>query len=95
MSNPQDSDFVEHPVAVAFAATLERLDRAIEAAGMMIFSRIDHAAGAQAAGLDMPPTVVLVYGNPSGGTPIMLSTPQAALDLPLRVLVRKGKTDAP
>ena len=56
MSNPQDSDFVEHPGAVAFAATLERLDRAIEAAGMMIFSRIDHAAGAQAAGLDMPPT---------------------------------------
>ena len=89
MSNPQDSDFVEHLSAVAFAPTLERLDRAIEAAGMTIFSRIDHAAGAREAGLDMPPTVVLVYGNPRGGTPIMLSTPQAALDLPLRVLVRE------
>jgi len=37
----------------------------------------------------MPPTVVMLYGNPKGGTPIMLAAPQAALDLPLRVLVRE------
>ena len=89
MTNPQDSDFVEYLSAVAFAPTLERLDSAIKAAGMIIFSRIDHAAGAHEAGLVMPPTVVLIYGSPKGGTPIMLSTPQAALDLPLRVLVRE------
>ena len=50
---------------------------------------IDHAAGAQEAGMVMPPTVVLVYGNPKGGTPIMLAEPRSALDLPLRVLVRE------
>jgi uncharacterized protein (DUF302 family) len=39
--------------------------------------------------MTMPPTVVLIYGNPKGGTPIMLASPLAALDLPLRVLVRE------
>jgi uncharacterized protein (DUF302 family) len=89
MSNQQESDFVEHVSSVAFAPTLERLSKAIAAAGMIIFSRIDHAAGAREAGLDMPPTIVLSYGNPKSGTPIMLSAPRAALDLPLRVLMRE------
>jgi len=56
---------------------------------MTVFARIDHAAGAKEAGMTMPPTVVLLYGNPRGGTPIMLASPLAALDLPLRVLVRE------
>ena len=56
---------------------------------MTIFARVDHAAGARTAGLAMPPTIVLLYGNPKGGTPLMLAAPQAALDLPLRVLVRE------
>ncbi len=82
-------DPVEHASAVGFAPTLERLVRAIEAAGMTIFATIDHAAGAQQVGMTMPPTTVLVYGNPKGGTPIMLAAPATALDLPLRVLVRE------
>ena len=56
---------------------------------MTLFARIDHAAGARDAGLEMPPTVVLIYGNAKGGTPIMLAAPDVALDLPLRVLVRE------
>ncbi|WP_428390423.1 DUF302 domain-containing protein [Lichenicoccus sp.] len=79
---------VEHPSPVAFDATLDRLTKAIERAGLTIFARIDHAAGARHANLTMPPTVVLIYGHAKGGTPIMLAAPQAALDLPLRVLVR-------
>ena len=39
--------------------------------------------------MEMPPTVVLIYGNAKGGTPIMLAAPDVALDLPLRVLVRE------
>jgi uncharacterized protein (DUF302 family) len=72
-----------------FAEALGRLVQAITGAQMTIFARIDHAAGARAAGLSMPETTVLLYGNPKGGTPIMLAAPQAALDLPLRVLVRE------
>jgi uncharacterized protein (DUF302 family) len=75
--------------AVPFEATLERLVKAIEDAGMTVFARIDHAAGARDAGMEMPPTVVLIYGNAKGGTPIMLAAPAVALDLPLRVLVRE------
>ena len=81
---------VEHLSPVGFDATIDRLTKAIEDAGLTIFARIDHAAGARNANLTMPPTVVLIYGHAKGGTPIMLAAPQAALDLPLRVLVREG-----
>ena len=84
-----DSTLVEQPSAWPFASTLDRLTTAIEGAGLKVFGRIDHAAGAKEAGLTMPPTVVLLYGSPKGGTPIMLVAPAAALDLPLRVLVRE------
>jgi len=62
---------------------------------MTLFARIDHAANARTVGATMPPTTVLIYGNAKGGTAIMLATPQAGIDLPLRVLVREaadGKT---
>jgi uncharacterized protein (DUF302 family) len=79
----------EHTSSLAFGPTLDRLITTIEKAGMTVFAQIDHTAGAKEAGLEMPPTTVLIYGNPRGGTPIMLASPQAALDLPLRVLVRE------
>ena len=47
--------------------------------------------GAQSVGLALPPTMVLIYGNPKGGTAIMQAAPQTALDLPLRVLVREAE----
>lgn len=80
------TEYVSH---LAFEPTLERLEQRIEKAGMSVFARIDHAAGAREFGMEMPPTVVLLYGSPRGGTPIMQEVPQAALDLPLRVLVRQ------
>jgi uncharacterized protein (DUF302 family) len=89
MSDSANSGPVELVSAVSFASTLDRLLQAIERAGMNLFATIDHAAGARNIGLVMPPTVVLIYGHARGGTPIMLATPQAALDLPLRVLVRE------
>ena len=73
-------NFIEQTSPFAFAATLDRLSAAITAAGMTIFAQIDHAAGAQSVGLSMPPTTVLIYGNPRGGTPVMLALPAAALD---------------
>lgn len=80
---------VEHQSPLPFAATLDALVAAIEHHRMAVFARIDHAAGAREAGMTMPPTTVLFYGNPKGGTPIMQAVPRAALDLPLRVLVRE------
>jgi len=82
----------EHPSSFGFHATVDRLTAAIAKAGMTVFARIDHAAGARSVGMDMPPAEVLIYGNPKGGTPIMLAAPLTALDLPLRVLVREDPT---
>ena len=81
---------VERESSQSVAATLERVVAAIEAAGLRVFARIDHAAAAREFGLLMPPTTVVIYGNPVGGTPVMLAAPEAALDLPLHVLVREG-----
>jgi uncharacterized protein (DUF302 family) len=81
------SDPVQIASTFTFEETVSRLVRAIETAGMTTFAQIDHAAGARAAGLEMPSAMVLIYGHARGGTPIMVSTPVAALDLPLRVLI--------
>lgn len=87
----EHDDLVELESGETFAVTLKRVEDAIAAHGMTIFCKVDHAAGARDAGLSMPPTVVFLYGNPKGGTPMMLAAPHAALDLPLRVLVREDK----
>ena len=71
-----------------FATTVRRLDDELAARGVPVFARIDHTANAVAAGLSMPPAVVVVFGNPRAGTPLMLRAPDLALDLPLRILVR-------
>ena len=68
--------------------TVERIIGAIKSAGLIVLAQLDHARGAKSVGLAMPPTLVIVYGHPNGGTPVMLAHPGAALDLPLRVLVR-------
>jgi uncharacterized protein (DUF302 family) len=81
--------YVEHKSSVGFQPTVDRLVAAIEKAGMSVFAAIDHAGGAKAVGMSMPPTIVLIYGQARGGTPVMQANPAAALDLPLRVLIRE------
>jgi uncharacterized protein (DUF302 family) len=80
---------VEQASPLPFGQTVTRLTKAIESHGLTVFAVIDHAANAQAVDMTMPPATVLIYGSPRGGTPIMQATPMAALDLPLRVLVRQ------
>jgi len=77
------------------AATLAKLDAAIKAGGMKVFTHIDHAAAAKEAGLTMPPATVVIFGNPKAGTPNFLKKPTLAIDLPLKILVWQdaaGKT---
>jgi uncharacterized protein (DUF302 family) len=88
-SNEQYGAFVEHVSTEPFASTLQCIEQAIRRADLTIFARIDHAEAARSIGLAMPATTVLIYGNPRGGTPVMLAAPRAALDLPLRVLIRE------
>lgn len=70
-----------------FAATFENLESIVKSKGMLIFAKVDFSGDAQRAGLTMAPTQILIFGNPKGGTPVMVAAPSAALDLPLKVLV--------
>ena len=69
-----------------FATTLERLTAALEAKGVRVFARIDHAAGAASVGLALRPATLVIFGNPAG-TPLMQAAQTVGIDLPLKALV--------
>ncbi|WP_200305207.1 DUF302 domain-containing protein [Paracraurococcus ruber] len=75
--------------AYPFADTLQKLRSALEGKGFTIFAVIDQREAARSAGLDMPPTTLVIYGNPMGGTPLMLAAPDFGIELPLKLLVRE------
>jgi len=66
--------------------TIDRLQALLEAKGIKVFLRLDQAAEARAAGLNMPATELLVFGDPRAGTPLMVKHPSVALDLPVKAL---------
>ncbi len=66
--------------------TLDRVDALLQSKGIKIFVRVDHSREAEKVGLKMPPTQLLIFGNPKGGTPVMLAALTAAIDLPLKAL---------
>ena len=72
--------------------TVTRLQTLLQQKGIKLFALIDHSGEAAAAGLEMHPTKVLIFGNPRGGTPLMVAAPSTALDLPLKILVAKSAT---
>jgi uncharacterized protein (DUF302 family) len=55
--------------------------------GITLFVVIDHSGEAEAVGMKMPDTKLVIFGNPKGGTPLMLASPSVAIDLPLKLLV--------
>jgi len=71
--------------------TIDRIEKAVTAKGMKIFARIDHGGEAKNVGLDMRPTVLLIFGNPKGGTALMVARPTAAIDLPMKALAWEDK----
>jgi uncharacterized protein (DUF302 family) len=74
--------------------TVDRLKGIVQSKGLMLFALVDHSGEAERVGMKMPPTKLLIFGSPKGGTPLMLAAPSVALDLPLKILVwqaRDGK----
>jgi uncharacterized protein (DUF302 family) len=69
--------------------TVEKLKGILQAKGIALFALVDHSGEAQKVGMKMPPTKLLIFGNPKGGTPLMLAAPTVAIDLPLKILVRE------
>jgi uncharacterized protein (DUF302 family) len=69
------------------AGTVSRLTDLISAQGLRLFGVIDQRAAAREAGLDLHDTVLVIFGSPAAGTPVMAAVPLSALDLPLKVLI--------
>jgi len=67
--------------------TVEKIKTLLQSKGIKLFAVIDHSGEAEAIGIKMPPTKLLIFGNPKGGTPLMLASPTVAIDLPLKLLV--------
>jgi uncharacterized protein (DUF302 family) len=66
--------------------TIDRLTEVVKRAGLLVFARIHHAAGARDVGASLRPTELLVFGNPRGGTPLMQDRQLAGIDLPVKAL---------
>lgn len=66
-----------------------RLREGLKTRGLTLFTVIDHTRGAVDAGLELPPTRTVIFGNPKVGTPLMQCQGSAALDLPQKMLIRR------
>ncbi|MGD1024716.1 MAG: DUF302 domain-containing protein [Candidatus Sulfotelmatobacter sp.] len=78
---------VDAPSNHSVDETVARLKNILQSKGITLFALIDHSGEAKKVGMQMPPTKLLIFGNPKGGTPLMLAAPSVAIDLPLKILV--------
>jgi len=83
---PSVEGSVSRPSPFSVEETLERLKAVIGSHNLTLFAQIDHSDLARRVGLTMQEAHVLIFGNPKGGTPLMIASPLLALDLPLKVL---------
>jgi uncharacterized protein (DUF302 family) len=81
------SGIVDVPSNHSVDETVERLKVILQSKGITLFALIDHSGEAAKVGMKMPPTKLLILGNPKAGTPLMLAAPSIAIDLPLKILV--------
>lgn len=90
---PKVEGIVTRPSPFSVEETLKRLQEIIHSRNLTLFANIDHSGGARQIGLTMQEAHVLIFGNPKGGTPLMIASPLLALDLPLKVLVWQSADD--
>jgi uncharacterized protein (DUF302 family) len=74
--------------------TVRRLEELLRAKNITLFGIIDHSGEAEKVGLRMPPTKLVIFGNPKAGTPVMIAVPSAAIDLPLKILIAEDANGA-
>ena len=67
--------------------TVQRLESVLAQRGLQVFALVDHSGEAAKVGMKMRPTKVLIFGSPTGGTPVMVAAPTVAIDLPLKALI--------
>jgi uncharacterized protein (DUF302 family) len=82
-----DNGIIDKSSSHSVDHTVEKLKGILQAMGVTLFALVDHSGEAEKAGMKMRPTKLLIFGNPKGGTPVMLAAPSSAIDLPLKILV--------
>jgi uncharacterized protein (DUF302 family) len=70
-----DNGIVNKPSNHSVDETVDKLKSILQAKGITLFALIDHSGEAEKVGMKMHPTKLLIFGNPKGGTPLMLAAP--------------------
>ena|ERR1700742_951376 len=86
-----NNGIVTIPSRYSVDETVRRLEQTLVEKGIELFTLVDHGGEAEAVGMHMPPTKLVIFGSPRAGTPLMLAAPSAAIDLPLKILVSEDK----
>ena len=87
MASNVENGLVNTPSHHSVDQTVEKIKTLLQAKGVTLFALVDHSGEAAKVGMKMPPTRLLIFGNPKAGTPLMLASPSSAVDLPLKLLV--------
>ena len=83
----KEDGIVKIPSRHSVDETVDKLEAILKSKGVTLFALVDHSGEAEKVGMKMPPTKLLIFGNPKAGTPLMLASPSVAIDLPLKILV--------
>jgi len=78
---------IDKPTSHSVDETVEKLKGVLRDKGITLFALIDHSGEAEKVGIKMRPTKLLIFGSPKAGTPLMLTAPSSAIDLPLKILI--------
>jgi len=87
MKLSRESGIIDIPSNHSVDETVEKLKAILQSKVVTLFALIDHSGEAEKVGMKMRPTKLLIFGNPKAGTPVMLTVPSSAIDLPLKILV--------
>ena len=90
-----DNGLITIPSAHDVEDTIDQVEMVVKSKGLTVFARVDHAAGAKEVSMTLAPTLLLIFGNAKGGTPLMQANQKVGIDLPLKVLAWQdsaGKT---
>lgn len=93
-ATPAVAELVRKPSPYPVAETVERLEATVKQRGLTVFARIDHAAAAKSIGQELRPTVLVIFGGPAAGTPLMQAEQTLGLSLPLKALVWQDASGA-
>lgn len=93
IARADDGLIVVGPSSYGVKETLDRLSDLLGKKGITVFARIDHSVGAKTIGEELPPTELLIFGNPKMGTPLMQANRRMAIDLPMKVLAWRDNAD--